>query len=98
VLLVIPLGNSQPFGNEPLKKSRLEEPTQYNGFSSTVGTRRTVQISQFWDIQASKQASRRDDRLLEGLLDRLGEVLKHRRSSDVQKETADSGRILHSLA
>src|SRR5262249_33926254 len=36
-----------------LKKSRLADPTQCNGFSSEAETRRTSRLSLFWDIQAS---------------------------------------------
>jgi hypothetical protein len=36
-----------------LKKSRLEDPTQCNGLSSAARTRRTLRVSQFWDIRAS---------------------------------------------
>src|SRR5262249_26758233 len=37
-----------------LKKSRLADPTQCNGFSSAAGTRRTRHLSLFWDSQASQ--------------------------------------------
>ncbi|HJZ73117.1 MAG TPA: hypothetical protein VKE51_15335 [Vicinamibacterales bacterium] len=36
-----------------LKKSRLADPTQCNGFSWEAETRRTSRLSLFWDIQAS---------------------------------------------
>src|SRR5580765_8106396 len=35
-----------------LRKSRLEDPTQCNGFSSAARTRRTPRLSQFWDNRA----------------------------------------------
>src|SRR5262245_46454044 len=41
-----------------LRKSRLADPTQCNGFSSAAGTRRTRQLSLFWDTQASQRTLR----------------------------------------
>src|SRR3954452_6184093 len=38
-----------------LRKSRLADPTQCNGFSSAAGTRRTQRLSLFWDTQASQR-------------------------------------------
>jgi len=42
------------------RKSRLADPTQCSGVSPAAGTRRTIGLSQFRDIQASQ--GRRDDR------------------------------------
>src|SRR5262249_36469798 len=43
-------------GAGKLRKSRLADPTQCNGFSSAAGTRRTRQLSLFWDTQTSRDA------------------------------------------